>query len=102
LVEQKSKQTAIDDRPEPMSSPINNPAYTGQQLHQASAVTQTSAWNSLETLWHNQSLGDKHDFAEVHCVAYLLKNFLKFIISSTCNIIVQVSKNVLILGKSDT
>jgi hypothetical protein len=26
-VEQKSKQTAIDDRPEPMSSPINNPAY---------------------------------------------------------------------------
>jgi hypothetical protein len=26
LVEQKSKQTAIDDTPEPMSSPINNPA----------------------------------------------------------------------------
>ena len=25
VVEQKSKQTAIDDRPEPMSSPINNP-----------------------------------------------------------------------------
>ena len=26
LVERKSKQTAIDDRREPMSSPINNPA----------------------------------------------------------------------------
>ena len=26
LVEQKSKQRAIDDRPEPMSSPINYPA----------------------------------------------------------------------------
>ena len=26
LVERKSKQMAIDDRPEPMSSPINNPA----------------------------------------------------------------------------
>ena len=26
LVEQKSKQMAIDDRPAPMSSPINNPA----------------------------------------------------------------------------
>ena len=26
LVERKSKQTAIDDRPKPMSSPINNPA----------------------------------------------------------------------------
>ena len=28
LVERKSKQTAIDDRPEPMSSPINNPVYS--------------------------------------------------------------------------
>ena len=28
LVEQKSKQTDIDNRPEPVSSPINNPAYT--------------------------------------------------------------------------
>ena len=27
LVERKSKQMAIDDRPEPMSSPIINPAY---------------------------------------------------------------------------
>ena len=27
LVERKSKQMAIDDRPDPMSSPINNPAY---------------------------------------------------------------------------
>ena len=26
LVERKSKQMAIDDRPVPMSSPINNPA----------------------------------------------------------------------------
>ena len=26
LVERKSKQTAIDDRPKLMSSPINNPA----------------------------------------------------------------------------
>ena len=30
LVERKSRQTAIDDRPEPMSSPINNPAYIAQ------------------------------------------------------------------------
>ena len=32
LVEQKSKQTAIDDRPELMSSPINNPAYPDRML----------------------------------------------------------------------
>jgi len=31
LVKLKSKQMAIDDRPEPMSSPINNPAYSRLQ-----------------------------------------------------------------------
>ena len=33
MVERKSKQTAVEDRPELMSSPINKPAYPDPLFH---------------------------------------------------------------------
>ena len=45
MVKQKSKQTTIEDRTEPMSSPINNPAYCSE-LFLFSAIH--NIWGGLE------------------------------------------------------
>ena len=49
LVEQKSKQT--DDRPKPMSSPINKPAYFVEKIKEIKVHEKIRRFRIRENMW---------------------------------------------------
>ena len=73
LVEPKSKQTAIDNRPERMSSPINNPAYWAYLGNQG--ITPGAMVKFLGA-WEPGGLKNLGDLILASMLLYKLKSFV--------------------------